>query len=70
MKELPKRIGNLIHLKWLSLRGGGIARLPKSIGKLFNLLILDMRDSLLKRYPIQFENSMNRNIYMVVKSWF
>lgn len=70
MKELPKKIGNLIHLKWLSLRGGGITRLPKSMGKLFNLLILDMRDSLLKGYPIQFEYCMNRNIYMVIKSWF
>lgn len=70
MKELPKKIGNLIHLKWLSLRGGGITRLPKSMGKLFNLLILDMHDSLLKGYPIQFEYYMNRNIYMVIKSWF
>ena len=51
INELPKKIGKLIHLKYLSLRDSKIARLPKSIGKLVNLQALDLRDSSIERIP-------------------
>ena len=40
---LPKEIGELIRLKYMSLRGGKELRLPESIGRLVNLQTLDCR---------------------------
>ncbi|KAL3828271.1 hypothetical protein ACJIZ3_017073 [Penstemon smallii] len=41
--KLSKTIGNLVHLKYLSLRGSQLYRLPSSIGKLIYLQTLDLR---------------------------
>ncbi|KAF7126472.1 hypothetical protein RHSIM_Rhsim11G0186600 [Rhododendron simsii] len=42
-KKLPKAIGNLIHLRYLSIRGSAINGLPSSIGNLRFLETLDLR---------------------------
>ncbi|XP_061983112.1 disease resistance protein RPM1-like [Populus nigra] len=51
--EIPKELGNLLHLKYLSLRDTLVSNLPKSIGKLQNLEFLDLSDSLVKRLPVE-----------------
>jgi disease resistance protein RPM1 len=43
---IPKEVGNLFHLKYLSLRDTKVQKLPKSIGKLHNLETLDLKRSL------------------------
>ncbi|KAK9017504.1 hypothetical protein V6N11_079983 [Hibiscus sabdariffa] len=48
---LPEEIGNLWHLRYLSLRYSKIKMLPKSIGKLHNLLSLDLKGSLVVEIP-------------------
>nr|XP_019703763.2 probable disease resistance RPP8-like protein 2 [Elaeis guineensis] len=45
LEELPKQIGNMIHLRYLGLRNTDLKRLPSSIGRLLNLLTLDVRDT-------------------------
>ncbi|XP_014517962.1 disease resistance protein RPM1-like isoform X1 [Vigna radiata var. radiata] len=42
---VPKKLGNLIYLRYLSFRGTQITVLPKSIGKLVNLKTLDIRQT-------------------------
>ncbi|PON70331.1 NB-ARC domain, LRR domain containing protein [Trema orientale] len=41
--ELPKEIGMLVHLRFLSLKGSHVEKLPSSIGKLRLLQSLDLR---------------------------
>ncbi|PON86706.1 NB-ARC domain, LRR domain containing protein [Trema orientale] len=48
---LPKELGNLFHLTYLSLRNTKVKKLPKSIGKLENLRILDIRNTLVHKLP-------------------
>ncbi|XP_038970739.1 disease resistance RPP8-like protein 3 [Phoenix dactylifera] len=45
LKELPKQIGSMIHLRYLGLRNTGLKRLPSSIRHLLNLQTLDVRDT-------------------------
>lgn len=54
--NLPKEVGNLFHLKYLSLRGTNIKKLPRSIGKLHNLQTLDLRDTYVREVPIEINN--------------
>ncbi|OWM83930.1 hypothetical protein CDL15_Pgr004361 [Punica granatum] len=44
-KKLPKEIGKLLHLRFLSIRNTQIDELPKSIGDLMFLQTLDARDA-------------------------
>ncbi|XP_048427902.1 putative disease resistance protein At1g50180 [Pyrus x bretschneideri] len=41
--ELPSNIGNLVHLRFLSLKGSDVRRLPSSLGNLVCLQTLDLR---------------------------
>ncbi|BBG92533.1 NB-ARC domain-containing disease resistance protein, partial [Prunus dulcis] len=41
--ELPSEIGNMVHLRFLSLRGSNIKRIPASLGNLICLQTLDLR---------------------------
>ncbi|KAL5555337.1 hypothetical protein UlMin_037573 [Ulmus minor] len=43
--KLSKKIGDLIHLRYLGLRAAQISELPATIGNLRNLLTLDIRDN-------------------------
>nr|XP_010921526.1 disease resistance RPP8-like protein 3 [Elaeis guineensis] len=52
--ELPKQIGNMIHLRYLGLRGTGLKRLPSSVGHLLNLQTLDVRGTEIYCLPISF----------------
>ncbi|KAL3648755.1 hypothetical protein CASFOL_005158 [Castilleja foliolosa] len=46
-EKLPRGIGNLVHLKYLSLRGSRFYKLPSSVGNLKYLQTLDLRIPLL-----------------------
>ncbi|XP_023918264.1 disease resistance protein RPM1-like [Quercus suber] len=48
---IPKEVGNLFHLTYLSLRDTKVQMLPKSIGKLHNLETLDLKHSLVSELP-------------------
>ncbi|KAK7333404.1 hypothetical protein VNO80_30173 [Phaseolus coccineus] len=48
---VPKRLGKLIYLRYLSFRGTPIESLPKSIGKLLNLETLDIRETKVCKIP-------------------
>ncbi|PON78355.1 NB-ARC domain, LRR domain containing protein [Parasponia andersonii] len=48
---LPKELGNLFHLKYLSLNSTNIKMLPKSISRLQNLESVDIRDTLIRELP-------------------
>ncbi|CBI24372.3 unnamed protein product, partial [Vitis vinifera] len=48
-------LGNLFHLRYLSLRRTKVKMLPKSIGKLQNLQTLDLKHSLVDALPVEIE---------------
>ncbi|KAI4305004.1 hypothetical protein L6164_028396 [Bauhinia variegata] len=50
---ISDNLGNLCHLRYLSLRETGVKSLPKSIGKLQNLETLDLRQTLVSELPIE-----------------
>ncbi|XP_075670907.1 disease resistance protein RPM1-like [Castanea sativa] len=50
---IPKEVGNLFHLRYLSLRDTKVQILPKSIGKLHNLETLDLKRSLVSELPME-----------------
>ncbi|XP_073106777.1 putative disease resistance RPP13-like protein 3 isoform X2 [Elaeis guineensis] len=54
LEELPKQIGNMIHLRYLGLRNTDLKRLPSSIGRLLNLQTLDVRDTQILWLPKSF----------------
>ncbi|KAF7126659.1 hypothetical protein RHSIM_Rhsim11G0186300 [Rhododendron simsii] len=55
-KKLPKAIGNLIHLRYLSIRGSDINGLPSSIGNLGFLETLNLH----VRFPVTIPNVLWR----------
>ncbi|XP_075668165.1 disease resistance protein RPM1-like [Castanea sativa] len=50
---IPKEVGNLLHLRYLSLRDTEVRMLPKSIGKLHYLETLDLKRSLVFELPAE-----------------
>ncbi|XP_027337816.1 disease resistance protein RPM1-like isoform X2 [Abrus precatorius] len=50
---LPKAVGDLFHLKYLSLRNTGISTIPKFIGKLQNLETLDLKYTRVLELPCE-----------------
>ncbi|KAK4551583.1 hypothetical protein RGQ29_032332 [Quercus rubra] len=50
---IPKEVGNLLHLRYLSLRDTKVKMLPKSIGKLHYLETLDLKRSLVSELPTE-----------------
>ncbi|CAK7340734.1 unnamed protein product [Dovyalis caffra] len=51
--HLPKKLGNLLHLRYLNLRETKVSKLPKSIRKLHNLESLDLRNSFVEELPVE-----------------
>ncbi|EXB54751.1 Late blight resistance protein [Morus notabilis] len=51
LDELPNEIGDLFHLKYLSLWDTKVKKIPKSIGKLRDLQTLDIRYRLVSELP-------------------
>uniref|UniRef100_A0A5B6ZBP2 Putative disease resistance protein RPM1 n=1 Tax=Davidia involucrata TaxID=16924 RepID=A0A5B6ZBP2_DAVIN len=52
---LPEGVGNLLHLRYLSVRNTKVKMLPKSIGKLHSLQTLDLKHSLVQELPIEIK---------------
>ncbi|CBI37304.3 unnamed protein product, partial [Vitis vinifera] len=52
-KKIPEDLGNLLHLRYLSLRKTRVRMLPRSIGKLQNLQTLDLKYSLVEDLPVE-----------------
>nr|XP_023894898.1 disease resistance protein RPM1-like [Quercus suber] len=50
---IPREVGNLIHLRYLSLRETKVQKIPKSIGKLHNLETLDLKRSHVSKLPVE-----------------
>ncbi|KAK7322560.1 hypothetical protein VNO77_25946 [Canavalia gladiata] len=48
---VPEDLGNIFHLKYLSLRYTNVKSLPKSIGKLQNLETLNLKETLVRDLP-------------------
>ena len=53
LERIPEDLGNLLHLRYLSLRKTRVRVLPRSIGKLQNLLTLDLKYSLVEDLPVE-----------------
>ncbi|KAJ9697207.1 hypothetical protein PVL29_009128 [Vitis rotundifolia] len=53
LDSVPENLGNLLHLKYLSLRNTKVRMLPRSIGKLQNLQTLDLRYTLVEDLPVE-----------------
>ncbi|KAF4391353.1 hypothetical protein G4B88_016663 [Cannabis sativa] len=66
LDHLPKNIGSLFHLKYLSIRETKVAELPKSIGKLEHLETLDLKRSLVVELPIEIKKLKKlRHLFVV-----
>ncbi|PON78363.1 NB-ARC domain, LRR domain containing protein, partial [Parasponia andersonii] len=59
LDDLPKEVGNLIHLKYLNLDGTKVKKIPKSIGNLSNLQTLNLYNTLVKELPIEINYLRN-----------
>ncbi|KAJ7963508.1 Disease resistance protein [Quillaja saponaria] len=53
LDHVPDDLGNLFHLRYLSLRNTNVKRLPSSIGKLQNLETLDLKQTLVDEIPTE-----------------
>uniref|UniRef100_F6I002 Disease resistance protein RPM1 n=1 Tax=Vitis vinifera TaxID=29760 RepID=F6I002_VITVI len=53
LERIPEDLGNLLHLRYLSLRKTRVRMLPRSIGKLQNLQTLDLKYSLVEDLPVE-----------------
>uniref|UniRef100_A0A2N9I5P1 NB-ARC domain-containing protein n=1 Tax=Fagus sylvatica TaxID=28930 RepID=A0A2N9I5P1_FAGSY len=61
---IPEEVGNLFHLKYLSLRDTKVEKLPKSIGKLKNLETLDLKRSRVSKLPVEI-SGLSKLRYLV-----
>ncbi|KAF2286056.1 hypothetical protein GH714_009982 [Hevea brasiliensis] len=83
LDHIPRELGSLWHLRYLSLRKTKVKMLPTSIGKLCNLETLELRYSLVYDLPVEinrllklrhllafsfnYDDEWNLNIYCGVK---
>ncbi|XP_075670915.1 disease resistance protein RPM1-like [Castanea sativa] len=65
---IPKEVGNLFHLRYLSLRDTKVQILPKSIGKLHNLETLDLKRSLVSELPVEI-SGLRKLRYLVAYNY-
>ena len=61
---IPKELGNLYHLRNLSLRDTKVKMLPRTIGKLHNLETLDLKRSFVSELPAEI-NGLRKLRYVV-----
>jgi len=59
VSELPKEIGNLVNLTFLSLQQHQITKIPKEIGNLVNLTVLYLGYNQLTKLPKEIGNLVN-----------
>ncbi|CBI37307.3 unnamed protein product, partial [Vitis vinifera] len=63
LDRIPEDLGNLFHLRYLSLRKTKVKMLPRSIGKLQNLQTLDLKYSFVEDLPVEINRLQKlRNI--------
>ncbi|XP_031273401.1 disease resistance protein RPM1-like [Pistacia vera] len=68
IEYLPKGVGNLFHLHYLSLKNTKVNVLPKSIGKLLNLETLNLKCSLVTELPVEI-NNLKKLRYLLIYRW-
>ncbi|OAY50635.1 probable disease resistance RPP8-like protein 2 [Manihot esculenta] len=56
IEYLPDEVGELVHLRYLGLKGTGIKKLPHTIGNLQKLQTLEVTSSMLHQLPIEILN--------------
>ncbi|XP_044475011.1 putative disease resistance RPP13-like protein 1 [Mangifera indica] len=60
IKDIPKEVGKLIHLRYLNLRGSRMIKLPEALCELYNLQTLDItRCDQLEELPQGMEKLIN-----------
>ncbi|KAL5547677.1 hypothetical protein UlMin_002908 [Ulmus minor] len=62
LSYLPKEVGNLFHLKFLSIKKTKVKVLPKFIGKLVNLEILDFMFTPISELPVEINKLRNLRV--------
>ncbi|KAK7266996.1 hypothetical protein RIF29_19658 [Crotalaria pallida] len=62
---VPNHLGNLFHLRFLSLRNKKVKSIPKSIGKLQNLETLDLKETPVSDLPSEI-NKLTKLRYLLV----
>ena len=68
LDHIPKDIGSLFHLRYLSLRKTKVNMLPRSIGKLQNLETLDLKQSLVYDIPMEI-NKLSKLRHLLAYYW-
>ncbi|VAI94396.1 unnamed protein product [Triticum turgidum subsp. durum] len=53
-EKLPNRIGDMLHLQYLSVRCSNLTTVPDTIGKLKKLQTMDVRGTQVKTLPVSF----------------
>ncbi|KAJ3696488.1 hypothetical protein LUZ61_000193 [Rhynchospora tenuis] len=56
IETLPTEVTNMVHLRYLGLRGSNVNSLPEKIGRLQNLQTLDIRGTALTAAPVSLWN--------------
>ncbi|KAF3774399.1 Disease resistance protein [Nymphaea thermarum] len=65
IQELPSKVGELFHLRYLNLSGTMVQRLPKSFSNLVNLQVLDIRGTPIEALTKEIVKMTNlRHLYM------
>ncbi|MBA0695761.1 hypothetical protein Goari_002361, partial [Gossypium aridum] len=59
LDRLPEELGNLLHLKYLSVRDTKVKALPKSLSELHKLETLDLKRSRVHRLPFEINKLSN-----------
>ncbi|KAJ9697192.1 hypothetical protein PVL29_009114 [Vitis rotundifolia] len=68
LHRVPENLGNLLHLRYLSLRNTKVRMLPRSIGKLQNLQTLDLKYTLVEDLPVEI-NRLKKLRNIIVQNY-
>lgn len=64
LDRLPEELGNLLHLKYLSVRDTKVKTLPKSLSELHKLETLDLKRSRVHQLPFEINKLSNLKYFI------